>query len=39
VRAWEEMRKLMGSLSKKGATEEEILKAWRETLVREVQES
>jgi hypothetical protein len=39
VRAWEEMRKVMGRLSRKGVTEEQLLKEWREALVREVQES
>ena len=39
VRAWEEMKGLMGRLSRKGVTEEELLKEWREVLVREVQES
>jgi len=39
ARAWEEARKLMAKLSRKGATEEQLVKEWREVLVREVQES
>jgi hypothetical protein len=38
-RAWDEMRKLMARMVRKGAMEEQLLKEWRETLVREVQES
>lgn len=39
VRAWEEMRKVMAKLVRKGASEDDLLREWREILVREVQES
>lgn len=38
-RVWEEVRKAMRRLSKLGITEEQVVREWRETLVREVQDS
>lgn len=38
-RIWEEGRKLLKRMSRLGVTEEDLVKEWRETLIKEVQDS